>query len=176
MLGRDLDLSRLTLSAAQRLVDHDLRVRKRVALTLRTARQKEGSHAGCHADAGRGNVTLDVLHGIVDRHTCGNTAARAVDIKVDVLIRVFRLQEQKLRYYQAGGNFIYLLTQEDDALLQKSRIYVVGSLTTICLFNDIRYQCHDVLPPNVELRPAWAYAVHSILPQKNAFVNSPGLF
>jgi hypothetical protein len=49
--GVDLDVGRLALHAAQRLVDHDLRVGQREALALLAGRQQEGAHAGRHAGA-----------------------------------------------------------------------------------------------------------------------------
>jgi len=39
-------------------------------------------------------TSLDIFHGIVDCHTCGNASARAVDIQMDILIGILRFQEQ----------------------------------------------------------------------------------
>ena len=58
---------------------------------------------GRHADAGGGDVALDILHGIVDRHAGGDRSARAVDIKADVLVRVLPFEIQQLRDHHAGG-------------------------------------------------------------------------
>ena len=41
LLGVDLDVRRLALEAAERLVDHDARVRQRVALALGAGREQE---------------------------------------------------------------------------------------------------------------------------------------
>src|SRR5690606_29293242 len=45
LAGVDLDIRGLSLEAAERLVNHDARVRQRVALALDTSGQQEGAHA-----------------------------------------------------------------------------------------------------------------------------------
>ena len=51
-----------------------------------------GSHShtvGCH-------IAFDILHGIINRHTCRHTSAGTVDVKLDILLRVLGFQKQKL--------------------------------------------------------------------------------
>src|SRR5579872_1161746 len=63
----DLDVRRLPLRAARRLVHHDPRIRQRKALALRTRGQQQTPHRSRLADAYGGNRASDVLHGVVDR-------------------------------------------------------------------------------------------------------------
>src|SRR5690554_7381778 len=51
LAGMDLDVRRLTLESAQRLVDHHPRMWQREALALGTAGQQEGAHAAGLTDA-----------------------------------------------------------------------------------------------------------------------------
>src|SRR5712691_2564799 len=67
LLGVDLDVARLSLHASPRLVDEDVRVRERVPLAVRTAREQDRRHRVGHADADRGDRRADVLHRVVDR-------------------------------------------------------------------------------------------------------------
>src|SRR5690606_15088778 len=85
LASMDLDIRGLALEATKRLVNHDARVRQRVALALDTGGQQEGAHARGLADTHGADIRLDELHGVVDRHAGGDRATRAVDIQVDVL-------------------------------------------------------------------------------------------
>ena len=54
------------LEAAERLVDHDARVRQSVALAVGAGGEQHRAHGGGLADADGGHVGLDELHGVVD--------------------------------------------------------------------------------------------------------------
>ena len=58
----------LTLHSAERLMDHDLGVRKRQTLALCAGGQEKRAHRRGHTDADRLDVHLDILHRIVDGH------------------------------------------------------------------------------------------------------------
>ena len=76
-----------------------------IRLPLVPAREQERAHGRRHADADGGDIALDVLHGVVDGHAGGDAAAGAVDIELNVLIRVLGFQIQQLGNHQrlAGG-------------------------------------------------------------------------
>src|SRR5436190_14509532 len=74
-LGVDLDVGRLSLEAAHRLVDHDARVRQAETLALVAGCQEERPHAGGLAYTERADLRLDELHGVVDRQSGRNGAA-----------------------------------------------------------------------------------------------------
>jgi hypothetical protein len=77
----DLDVRRLTLEAAERLMDHHPRMRQAETLALGARREQHRAHAGRLADADRADVRLDELHGVVDRQARGDRAARRVDVE-----------------------------------------------------------------------------------------------
>src|SRR5438132_12552948 len=86
LLGLDLDVDRLTLRAAVRLVDQDARVRKRIALALGPGGEDHRGGRGGLPHDDRGDVRADVLHGVVDREQRRDIATRRVDVEVDVLV------------------------------------------------------------------------------------------
>ena len=136
VIGRDLDIRGLTLRTAEGLVDHDLAVRQGDTLALGTCGKQERTHGGSHTDADGGHVTLNEVHGVINGQTCGNRSAGAVDIKVDILIRVLCFQEQELSYHQGGGCIVDLIGQEDDTVTQKAGEDIVGALAMGGLVND----------------------------------------
>ena len=127
-------------------MDHDLGVRQGEALALRAGRQQECTHGRSHADADRGNIALDILHGVVNRKSGRYHAARAVDVELNVLVGVLRLQIEKLGDDQAGGRVVDLLRQEDDAVVQKAGENVIGTLSAARLLDDIGNQTHNHAP------------------------------
>src|SRR5438552_1371221 len=139
-LGMDLDVGRLALEAAHRLVDHDARVGQAEALVLVPRGEQKSAHAGRLADAKRADVGLDELHRVVDRQSGGHRAARGVDVEEDVLVRVLRFQEKELRDDQVGRDFGHRPDREHDALLKQPRIDVVGTHAAPRLLNDHRDQ------------------------------------
>ena len=119
-------------------MDHDLRVGQRQALALRAGGQQERTHRGGHAHADGGHVALDELHGVIDRHAVGHTAAGGVDIKLDVLIGILRLEIEHLRHDQARGGAVDLFGQDDDTVVEQAGEDIVRPLAAAGLFNDIR--------------------------------------
>ena len=97
-----------------------------------------------HADGGDGR--LDVLHRVVDRHARGHRAARRVDVEVDVLVRVLRLQEQHLRDDEVGDLVLDVGRQEDDPLLEQPREDVERPLAAGRLLDHHRNQTHRTSP------------------------------
>ena len=87
-----------------------------LALTLRAAGEKERAHTCSHTDTGGAHVTFNVIHRIIDRHTGRYRTTRAVDVKVDVLIRILGLQEKKLCNNKACCHVIYFLPEENDTV------------------------------------------------------------
>ena len=119
-------------------MDHNFGVGQRDPLTLGAGGQQESSHGRSHAHADGRHVALDVLHGIVDGHAVRHGAAGAVDIKLNILIRILGLQIQHLGHYQAGGGGVDLLAQENDPVIQQTGENVVGPLAAVGLLYNIR--------------------------------------
>ena len=136
-LGDDLDVGGLSASGSARgLVDHDAGVGQRTTLAGGTGGQQEGSHRGGLTHTDRGDIGAHVPHGVVDRHARSDAAAGAVDVEVDVLVRILAVQEEELRDDGIGDIIVDGCAQEDDAIQQQAGVDVVGTLTAVCLLND----------------------------------------
>ena len=105
---------------------------------MRLPLAQERAHAGGHADADGGHVALDILHGVIDGHAVRHGAAGAVDIQLDILVRILGLQIQQLGHHQAGSGGVDLLSQEDDAVIEQPGENVVGTLAPVGLLHNIR--------------------------------------
>jgi hypothetical protein len=70
-------------------------------------------------EADGGDVGLDVLHRVVDGEQRVDVAAGAVDVDVDVLVGVLRLEVQQLGAHQVGDRVVDRGAQEDDVLLEQ---------------------------------------------------------
>lgn len=66
--GMDLNFSRLSLCAAQGLMDHHLGVGQRKPLAFGACSQQKRTHACGHAYAQGRHVGLDEIHGVKDGH------------------------------------------------------------------------------------------------------------
>ena len=82
---------------------------------------------------------MQIVHGIIDSHAGGHTAAGAIDIKLNILIGILRLKVQKLGYDQARGGVVNFLGQHDYAVVEKSRKNVIRALSAACLLYYIGY-------------------------------------
>src|SRR5690348_1725410 len=138
--GMDFDVGGLALGAAGGLVDHDPRVRQRVALALGAGHQQQRGGAGGLPHAHGADVGLDELHGVVDGQTGRHHAARTVDVELDVLLGILRFQEQHLGDHQIGDVVVDRADQEDDAFLQQPRIDVERTLAARGLLDHDRDQ------------------------------------
>ena len=61
----------------------------------------------------------------------------AVDVHLNVLVGILRLQIQQLGNHQTGGGIIDLFAQEDDAVVEQAGVDVVGTLTPVGLLYHI---------------------------------------
>jgi hypothetical protein len=72
----------------------------------------------------------------VDRHARRDDAARRVDVHIDVLLRIFRFEEQKLRDDQRRHIVLNLARHEDDPFAQQAREDVKAAFAAARLFDD----------------------------------------
>ncbi len=63
-----------------------------------------------------------------------------VDVEVDVLVGLLRLEEEQLRADQVGDRVVDRRAEEDDALLQQARVQVVGPLAPVGRLDDGGHQ------------------------------------
>ncbi len=125
----NFDFCSLSLCAAKRLVNHNFCIGKRKSLALCTTCKQECSHAGCHANTYSGHITFDILHGIINCHTCGYTATRTVLEKriaemEDVARQAYSVSRENERLRQALD---LLATHEDYKLVDA---YIIGWSST----------------------------------------------
>jgi hypothetical protein len=76
VLGVALDVTRLTLESARRLMQQDAGVGQRLAHALLTRRKQKRAHGRGLTDAKGGHGRPDELHRVVDRHAGGDDAPR----------------------------------------------------------------------------------------------------
>lgn len=107
----------------------DVGVRQGEALALGAAGEQELAHRGRHAHTDGDDVVRDELHGVVDGHAGRHGATGAVDVEVDVLLRLGG-QEQELRGDLVGDVIVDLLAEEDDALAEQPVVDMVAEAAT----------------------------------------------
>ena len=120
LLGLDLNVGRLSLRAAEGLVDHNSRVGQSAALALGAGTEEEGAHRRGHAEADGRHVAGDVLHGVVDGHAGRDGTARAVDVEGDVGLGILVGQIQELSDENVGHLIVDALAEEEDAILEEA--------------------------------------------------------
>src|SRR5512135_717506 len=120
LLGLDRDVGRGAADPAGRLVHHDPRVRQGVALAPRTRAKQELAHRRGQPQRDRGDVVLDVLHRVVDRHAGAYRPAGGVDVEVDVAHRVLGGEQQELGADRVGDLVLDDRAEEDNAVLEQA--------------------------------------------------------
>lgn len=152
-LGPDLDVRGLSLRPAQGLVNHHFAVGKGKAFSLGTCGEQEGPHGSGQTDADGLHVGFDMLHRVVDGHARADGSAGGIDVQVNVLFRIFGGQEEELGNHEVGHLVVDGGAQENDPVLEKTGVDIVGSFAATGLFNDDGNQCrHGLLPPWGEVR------------------------
>ena len=145
LAGVNIDLSGLTLDSAthdEGLVDQDTCIGKSKTLSLLTGHQQKGTHGRRLTDAKGLHIILDVLHGVIDRETGRDGAARRVDVQLDVLFRVLAGEKQELRNDEIGYIVVDWRTEEDDVVAEQTAVDVVGAFAPARLLEHHRYESH----------------------------------
>ena len=134
-LGVEHDVGRLALEPARGLVHHDARIRQRKAHVLGARGEQERAHGGRLPGAKGRNLRPDELHRVVDRQARGDDAARRIDVNRDFFLRIVGLEEQELGDDEGGHAILDRAGDEDDPLLEKPRIDVVGPFPAVGLLD-----------------------------------------
>ncbi len=153
LAGVDLDVARRTLEPTRGLVDEDPAVGQREALAGRSSRQQQRAHRHRDPVADRLHVGADELHRVVDRHAGVDRAARGVDVEVDVLVRIVRLQVDELRDDQVCRLLVDLPAKEDDAVVEQAGVDVERALAARGLFDDHRNEWHGASCRSGKVQP-----------------------
>src|SRR5215218_4891516 len=116
----------------------DPRMRQYGATPGRTGGEQDRAGSDRLADAGGRDRRPDELHGVVDREHGGHVTALAVDVEVDLLIRLVRLEVEKLRDQRVRDTRVDRRTEVDDALAEQVRVDVHDAFAARMLSDDIR--------------------------------------
>src|SRR5690348_15690268 len=141
LAGVDVEVARLTLQALaadQRLVHVDGGARQREPLALRAGHKDDGAEARRTADADCGDARLHVLQLVGYGEARRHRSAWGVDVDLDLLLRVVRGQVHELGDHQVGHDIVDGPADQDDAVLQQSRVDVKGPLAVAALVLDDR--------------------------------------
>ena len=63
---------------------------------------------------------VDILHGIIDSHACGDRAAGAVDIKAYILLGVLTLKVEELSDDKACGRIVDFVRENDYSVVEQA--------------------------------------------------------
>src|SRR4029450_2172891 len=133
-------VARRSLRASGNLMDHDIGIWKRETLALRSRTEQHRSHACSHPEAIGRHIACEKLHRIINRQARSDRAARRIDIDVNVLFRVLNLQKQQLGNHKISDVIIHRRSDEDDAILEQSRVNIIAALASARLLHDHRNQ------------------------------------
>src|SRR5690606_29936785 len=139
-LSLNMDVRSLALGTTTRLMNHDPGVGQAEAFAFGTGSQEEGAHTAGLTNAHGADIRLDKLHGVVNRHARGYGSTGRIDVQVNILVRVLRLQKQKLGHHQVSHIVLNGTHQENNPLFQQARVDVIGALTSCRLLDDHRDQ------------------------------------
>ena len=131
------------------------------ALARGARRQQHGRRRCGLPEADRGDVGPDELHRVVDGEQGGDVAAGAVDVDVDVLVGVLRLEVDELGADQVGDGVVDRRAQEDDVLLEQPGVQVVGPLAPVGLLD---HRGDEVVPDGASsgwIWPGWSVRAHA---------------
>ncbi|MCY1170755.1 hypothetical protein D9M73_108430 [compost metagenome] len=121
-------------------MDHDARIGQGNAHPRLTGGKQEAAHRRGLADAHRADTRANVLHRIMDRHARRDDTARRVDVHEDVLLRIFRFEEQQLRGDDRRHMILDAARYEDDPFTQQTRIDVERTLAAVRLLHHDRHE------------------------------------
>ena len=118
-------------------MNHHAGIRQDKTFTLRTATKQEGTHACLQTNTNRLHIWRDVLHSIVDCEAVIHTATRAIDIELDVFVWIFIGKMEKLRDNDIGCHLSHFFAEEDNAILEQTRVYIIATLAITRADNDV---------------------------------------
>src|SRR5450830_277881 len=142
LFGLNFNVRRLSLCPTPGLVDHNTRVRQRKSLSLASGSKKNGGEACRLSQTDGGHRSVDVLHGIIDRHARSDFATNAVDIEIDVFGATFSCQIEHFGNNQVRDLCIDLSAEEYNTILQQPGIDIVATLSMHRLFDYVRNGAH----------------------------------
>jgi len=86
------------------------------------------------------HVAIDELHRVVNREARRHNSAWRIDVQVDVLVSVFRLEVEQLCHDKIGHLILNRPDNKNESVLEKPRIDIVGAFAPRRLLNDHWYE------------------------------------
>ena len=124
------------------LVNEDAAVRQGVTFSLCASAEEYGAHASGLTDADRGDGAPDMLDGIVDGHTSGDTSARRVNIDLDIFFGIFAFEEEELSNDAVSDHICDGTAQNDYAVFEQAAEDIPGAFASMRLFDYCREKSH----------------------------------
>ena len=124
LASRNLDIRSLALNTTEWLVNHNARMLECLALASSTCCEEHRTHRCRHTCTDSRNIAIYQLHSVVDAKTCRHATTRSVDIYLNILEWVYRLQEEELCLDDVCHIVGHWGTQEEDTLHHQTAEYI----------------------------------------------------
>ena len=92
-------------------------------------------------------IPIQIVDGVIDGKAGSYAAAGAVDVKLDILVRILRFKIQQLRNDQAGRCIIDFFRKHDNAIIEEPGKNIIRALAAARLLHDIGYEAHASASP-----------------------------
>src|SRR5271163_580865 len=122
----NLDIGRLPLCAAKRLMNHYTRMWQSITPSLGASQKQHSRHARRLTQTQSRYRRPDELHRIVDGESSRNRSSRRIDVEADLFFGILRLEKEQLRGYQVGHIVVHRMAQKNDPVLEQPRVDVVS--------------------------------------------------
>ena len=119
-------------------MNHHSRVGKSRSLARSSGSKKDAAHRCCHACADSRHIRRNELHGIVNTQTSRYRTTGRIDINLNILRGIYRLQKKQLRLNNVGHIVIYGSTKEYDTIHHKTREHIHGGHIQMTLLDNCR--------------------------------------
>ena len=116
-------------------MDHHPRVRECKTFSLCSRTEQNRRHAGRLTHAVGLHIAGDDFHAVQNRKSGRDDSSRTVDVKINILLRIFRLKIEQLRDNQIGHNIINRRAEKDDPVFQKTGVDIISALSLAGLFD-----------------------------------------
>src|ERR1700676_4085560 len=140
-LSMQIDVRGLTAETGEPgLMNKDARIGQSKAFFGCAPGEENGGDGGGLSNASGNHVGLHELHGVIDGETGGDGTAWRIDIKLDIALGIFGLEEEHLCGGEVGDVIVDRRANEDDVLFEEPRVDVIGAFATAGLFDHHGYK------------------------------------
>ena len=82
---------------------------------------------------------IQTVHGIIHRHAGSNNTSGGINVKIDILVRIFGFEKQKLGDQEIGNLIVDGGSQKDDPILQEPGVNIISPLPPAALLDNHGY-------------------------------------